>query len=168
MIYVVGCNHGIQPRDPDWLAGDAEQAATQKARFGELIDTTVKENEGKFVAEEWGLRDVSRGQFVANKYGIPWSDINTCFHDLDGLGIPRDYVNENHSEEQKQKWNRDREKVMLERIKAARKDLPNGLVICGFEHMDPLVKSLRAEEIEAQPVDYRNRDWYQPTFSGDS
>jgi hypothetical protein len=119
MIYVVGCNHGIQPRDPDWLVGDAGEAANQKARFGELIETTIKQGQGKFVAEEWGLSSITRGQAIADRGGIPWSDINTCFHDLAQLGIPRDYVNRDYSKEKKAKWNKDREKVMLENIKAA-------------------------------------------------
>ncbi|HTF24922.1 MAG TPA: hypothetical protein VK937_13565 [Candidatus Limnocylindria bacterium] len=93
MIYVFGCNHGIQPKDPDWLAGDTPEAAEQKRHFAELIEASVKTNETKFMAEEWGLICITSAHAIADKHGISWCDINTCFHDLDELGIPRDYVN---------------------------------------------------------------------------
>ena len=167
MVYVVGCNHGIQPRDPDWLAGDTE-AAEQKKLFAELIEATAKADETKFVAEEWGLPYTTSAHSIADKLGLPWCDINTCFHDLDRLGIPRDYVNGSYTTEKKEHWNREREKVMLKRIKAGIKGKPNGIVICGFEHMGPLVELLRGEGIETGSVNYRQKEWYQPTFSGDS
>jgi hypothetical protein len=53
------------------------------------------------------------------------------------------YVNGDYSNEEKAKWNKDREKVMLENIKVAKKDMPTGIVICGFEHMGPLVELLQ-------------------------
>ena len=168
MIYVVGCNHGIQPRDPDWLAGDTIEAAEQKNHFAQLIEATVKADGTKFVAEEWGLPSTTSAHSIADKRGIPWFDINTCFHDLDQLGIPRDYVNGSYSTQKKLYWNREREKVMLKRIKAGLKGEPHGIVICGFEHMSPLVELLRGASIEAEPVNYREKECYQPVFSGDS
>lgn len=168
MIVVVGCNHGIQPRDPDWLAGDTQQATKQKEYFARLIGKIVMEREGKFVAEEWGLPCATSAHAIAAKCGIPWSDINTCCHDLDRMGTPRDYVNGHYSDEDKSRWNREREDVMLERIKHFMKEGSNGLVICGFDHMRPFLKLLQAEVIKAQPMDYRKQEWYQPTFSGDT
>jgi hypothetical protein len=125
----------------------------------------------QFIAGKWGLTFTTRGHSIADQRGISWSDINTCFHDLDELGIPREYVNGAYSNEGKQEWNSEREKVMLENIKAAKKAKKgeaNGIVICGFERMDPLVRLLDGEQIEAGAVDYRKEDWYQPTFSGDA
>lgn len=168
MIHVVGCNHGIQPRDPDWLTGDTSEAAEQKARFKQLIEATFKAVQAEFVAEEWGLANITTAHALADKCAIPWSNINTCFQDLDRLGIPRDYVNGDYTHDQKHKWNAEREKVMLRNIKACIKSRPNGVVICGFEHMGPLVELLRGDAIEAQAVDYRNEEWYRPIFSGDS
>jgi len=43
-------------------------------------------------------------------------------------------VNGNYKAEEKRLWNRKREKVMLENIKASIKGKPDGLVVCGFEH----------------------------------
>jgi hypothetical protein len=150
MIYVLGCNHGIQPRDPDWLVGDTNQAAEQRAHFAQLIDTSVNESEAQFVAEEWGLSCTTRAASIADRHGIPWSNVNTSFHDLNELGMPHDYVNGAYSNEEKEKWNRERDKVMLEKIKAAKKEAANGVIICGFEHMDPLVELLEEEGIEAK------------------
>jgi len=40
MNYALGRNHGIQPKDPDWLAGDTPEAAEQKRHFAELIEAS--------------------------------------------------------------------------------------------------------------------------------
>lgn len=168
VIHVIGCNHGIQPRDPDWLGGDTNGAAEQKARFKQLIEASFISVQAEFVAEEWGLADVTTAHALADRCTIPWCNINTCHQDLDRLGIPHDYVNGDYTPDQKRNWNAEREKVMLRNIKACIESKPNGVVICGFDHMSPLVELLRGDGIEAEEVNYRKKEWYRRTFEGDS
>jgi len=168
MIYVVGCNHGIQPRDEDWLGGDWQEAKAQKAAFAGLIERIIQQGEIQFVGEEWGLPDITTACELAETNQVPWVNINTSAEDLDRLGIPQDYVKESFSEAQKRNWHRQREQVMLGRLKENWGEASNALAICGFEHMEPLAGLLRMDGVAAETVDYRKMDWYRPgVFSED-
>jgi aldehyde:ferredoxin oxidoreductase len=169
MIYVVGCNHGIQPRDEDWLARDSPEANAQKAHFAELIERTIQQGEIQFVGEEWGLSDTTTARASAGTHEIPWVNINTSRDDLDRLGIPHDYVKGNFSEAQKRHWHSQREQVMLCKLKENWGEALNVLAVCGFEHMEPLAELLRIDGVAAETVDYRKMDWYRAgVFSGDA
>jgi hypothetical protein len=168
MIYVVGCNHGIQPRDEDWLRGDTPEARDQKSRFTKVIAETIKEGEIQFVGEEWGRVETTIAHELAENCGIPWANINTSTADLKRMGIPCDYVKGPFTPEQKERWHRQREQFMLRRIQENRGAAQNLLIVCGFEHLQPLSDLLRRGGTTVAPVDYRELDWYQPgIFSED-
>ncbi len=104
MVYVVGCNHGIQPVDPDLF--DNASALQQRAHFRELLSKLITENNAQFVGEEWGLEKKTIAHAIADEKGILWENINTSHEDLDALGISRNYANEGHSAGQMEKWSR--------------------------------------------------------------
>lgn len=168
MHYVVGCNHGIQPSAEDWLAGDTPDARDQKTHFSELIQGAIRQHGIRFVGEEWGPADMTIAHAAALAYGVPWSDINTTPDDLDCLRIPRDYVNGNYTDAQKRRWHREREEVMLHKLREGRRNAENLLVVCGFRHFEPITELLRHDNSPVTPIDYRAMDWYRPgVFSCD-
>ncbi|MGA9055244.1 MAG: hypothetical protein WB763_01905 [Terriglobia bacterium] len=169
MIYVVGCNDGIQPRDQDWLGGDSPEAMAQKAHFAELIERIIQERKIQFVGEEWGLPDITTACASAGTHRIQWVNINASRDDLDRLGIPHDYVKGDFSEAQRRHWHSQREQVMLCKLKENRGEALNVLAVCGFEHMESLAELLRIDGVAAETVDYRKMDWYRAgVFSGDA
>jgi hypothetical protein len=161
VIWVVGCNHGIQPRDPDWLGGDAPEAADQKRHFSELLEKIISECRVDFVGEEWGLPDVTTACYLAGKYGATWVNINTCQEDLKQMGIPRDYVAGPYTNEQKESWNRKREQAILANIKGKKGSAERLLIICGFEHLQRLSTLLVEIETIVTPCDYRILPWFR-------
>jgi hypothetical protein len=142
MIYCVGCNHRIQQTDADPLF-DTPEVPNQKASFTQLLEDVIRQGGIEFVGEEWGLSKKTIAHALADDHRIPWCDINTCFHDLDGLEIPRDYVLGEFSEAQKNQWHRQRELIMLRRLREGAGNAENILVVCGLDHMDPLTDLFR-------------------------
>lgn len=168
MVYIVGCNHAIQPRDEDWLTGDTSEAREQKAHFAGLIKQVIQEGGIQFVGEEWGRSEITTAHAIANTHQIPWSNINTSLEDLDGLGIPHGYVKADFSEAQKKHWHSQREQTMLRKLKENRREAQNILIVCGFDHMESIADLLRRESLVAKILDYRKEGWYQPgVFSED-
>jgi hypothetical protein len=168
MIWVAGCNHGIQPRDEDWLTGDSPEARGQKAGFTELIEGILTREEIQFVGEEWGREEITIAYTAAERYGIPWANINTSAEELRKVSIPTDYVDGPFSDDQKAQWHRQREQVMLRKLQEKRGDSANLLVVCGFDHMEPMSELVCGIGPSVKTVDYRKSEWYRPgVFNGD-
>jgi hypothetical protein len=162
MIYDVGCNHGIQPRDGDWLAGDTPEAREQKTRFAELLDETIQRCEIRCAGEEWGREEITILHAIADTHQIPWANINTSHEELDRLLIPRNYTTGPFNEVQKRNWHRQREQIMLGNLRRHAGEVENILLVCGFEHMDPIAVLLREQNVAVTVVDYRTTAWYRP------
>lgn len=160
-IVIVGCNHGIQTEDADAVFGDSEYVTEQKRQFANLIKRLIKENEFEFVAEEWGLANASSARKLTDANKKSWANINTSQEELDSMKIPRGYINGAYSLEQKQKWTREREAVMVKKVRECCGEATKYLVICGFEHMQPLADMLREDCETVERVDYRQQQWYQ-------
>jgi len=168
MICIVGCNHGIQPQDEDWLAGDTLEAKEQKAHFAELIQEIIQTDKIQFVGEEWGLREITTAHALADTHEIPWSNINTSLDDLDRLEIPHGYAKANFTEAQKKRWHSQREQIMLRKLKEKRGEAQNILIVCGFDHVEGLADLLGQESVVVKTVDYRKKRWFQAgVFSED-
>lgn len=161
MIYVVGCNHGIQPRREDWLGGDTAQAREQKLHFAGLIEEIIRDCGIQSVGEEWGREEITTAHALADNYGLRWANINTSPEDLDRLGIPRDYVEGIYPNEQEEQWHRQREQFMHQKIREHQGAAENLLIVCGFEHLRPLCDLLGQNGAAVEPIDYRERAWYQ-------
>jgi hypothetical protein len=166
-IVIVGCNHGIQTEDADAVFGDSEQVTQQKRQFTSLIESLIKENEIEFVAEEWSLANASSAHKLADANKKSWANINTTLAELDEMKIPRDYIHGAYSPEQKQQWTRQREGVMVKKLREGRGAATNLLVICGFEHVEPLADMLREDCDTVERVDYRQQQWYQAGLFAD-
>jgi hypothetical protein len=159
MVYVVGCNHGIQRQEPDVL--DTPQAIEQRGHFRELISRIVKENKVQFVGEEWGLATMTVAHAVADDNGkIPWANINTTNEQLDAMKIPRGYGSENFATAQKEQWHRQREEVFIKNLQEQKHNAEKLIVICGFDHFQRLTESLRRICKSVEAVDYRTMSWY--------
>jgi hypothetical protein len=164
-IIVVGCNHGVQPRDRDWM-GDSDQVKEHKAQFQKLIDTLIKENKIQFIGEEWGPSSVTNAYAAADDNKIPWANINTTNEELDALKIPRDYVNNAaYSADQKEQWTRQRDPVMLAKILEHKAE--RFLVVCGFGHFSQLSEMLDKTCKHPEKVDCRTLDWYDDKLFSD-
>jgi hypothetical protein len=167
-IVIVGCNHGIQTEDADAVFGDSEQVTQQKRQFTNLIESLIKENEIQFVAEEWSLANASSAHKLADANKKSWANINTSLEELDEMKIPRDYIHGGaYSPEQKHQWTRQREGVMVKNLREGRGAARKFLVICGFEHVEPLADMLREDCDTVERVDYRKRQWYQAGLFAD-
>lgn len=162
MIYVVGCIHGIQPRDEDWLGGDSPEAKEQKSFFTGLIREILAREDIQFVGEEWGRPEITIAHAIADSHGILWANINTSLHELEEMGIPTNYVTGPYTAEQKAQWHRQREQFMLLKIQQERGEAANLLVVSGFEHMQPMSEVLQKLDNRIKTVDYRLLGWYQP------
>jgi aldehyde:ferredoxin oxidoreductase len=161
-ILIVGCNHGIQPKDADALFGDSQLVTNQKKQFANMIEGLAIDNEIEFIGEEWGLANMTSAHRLANaSKTIGWANINTSHEDLDAMEIPRDYVDGAYSPEQKQEWSRQREGIMVKKLRESRGTATRCLVICGFEHVEPLADTLRKDCNTVERVDYRQQQWYQ-------
>jgi len=160
-VLVVGCNHGIQPRDPDAVFGDSDQVKEQKKEFAKLIDTLIQENQIQFVGEEWGPASITIAHAAVDGYNkLPWDNINTTSEELDAMKIPRDYVHGAYSPDQKQQWTRQREPMMLKKLLERKGKAERYIVVCGFEHMEPLAEMLAKTCKSVEMVDYRKQKWY--------
>lgn len=164
MIFVVGCNHGIQTADEDDLLpiDDIAEIRRQRLRFRSLLEAIAAKNQVQFLGEEWGLPQPSIAQNLAEEKRIAWANINTSFEDLDRMGIPRDYVHGRHGQAEKDRWNRRREEFMLGRIQENKGRAQNLIIVCGFRHLEPLRELLSQNKDEVQPIDYRGMGWYHP------
>jgi hypothetical protein len=161
MIYVVGCNHGIQPQEEDWLGGDSPAAKEQKTHFAELVKHIIEAGKIQFVGEEWGLPEITTAHALADACHIRWENINASWDDLDRLGIPRNYAKGNFTQAQKKHWDSQREHVMLRNLKENQREALNILVVCGFEHMESLASLLRLAGTVVRTVDYRSMNWHR-------
>ena len=161
MIYIVGCHHGIQPQASMLTACDPSDQNRQRGHFKDMLRQIFKEDGIQFVFEEAGDVEETITQHLAAQFNLPWKDINTSNADKDRLGIPRYYVQEPYTNEQKNRWNQLREKFMLGRINEYRSCAQNLLIICGFDHVDSLAASLGNDGIRIRRVDYRTLEWYQ-------
>ena len=158
LIYVVGCNHGIQPIDLDVC--DTPQTLEQRVHFRELVTQIIKEN-NQFVGEEWGYPTMTVAHAATDENGkIPWANINTSNEELDSMKIPGDYVNGGYPAEHTERWHRQREQVMMKKITEQKGNAEQFVIICGFEHMQPLRDSLRKICKSVESVDYRTMNWY--------
>jgi len=160
-IVIVGCNHGIQTEDADVVLGDSEQVTEQKKHFANLIESLIKDNQIEFVAEEWGLANSSSAHKSADANTKSCANINTTPEELDAMKIPRDYIHGAYSPEQKQQWTRQREATMLKKLSERKGTATRYLVVCGFEHMEPLAEGLKKDCNTIEIIDYRQRGWYQ-------
>ena len=88
-------------------------------------------------------------------------DINTTLEELDEMKIPRDYIHGACSPEQKQQWTRQREAIMLKKLMESKGKATKYLVVCGFQHVEPLAGMLSKDCNTIELVDYRQRGWYQ-------
>ncbi|MGH9543667.1 MAG: hypothetical protein ACRD23_00460 [Terriglobales bacterium] len=160
MILVVGCTHGIQPEE-DQQFPDTVQEREQRGKFAVFICRIINDNKIQFVGEEWGLPHTSIAHAVAEAHDqIPWFNINTSLVELREMGIPDNYVGGDYSAEQKAQWNRQREKVMIRKLRDNQRTAKRLIVVCGFDHMLPLTESLRNECRFVQFMDYRTLPWY--------
>jgi len=158
---IVGCNHGIQPRDADAVFGDSEQVTEQKTQFANLIESLIIENDIEFIGEEWGRPNLTYAHALADANPkSSWADINTTLEELDEMKIPRDYVHGAYSPEQKRRWTRQREAVMFKKILERKGKATKYMVICGFEHLEPLAEVLGKDCNALEFVDYRQEEWY--------
>ena len=160
-VVVVGCNHGIQPEGADELFGDSEQVSQQKKQFAKLIENLIKANEIEFIGEEWGLANKTSAHALADTNKKSWANINTTPQELDAMKIPRGYIDGAYPPEQKQQWSRQREAVMLKKVMESKAKATRYLVVCGFEHMEPLAEGLKQDCNTIEIIDYRQREWYQ-------
>jgi hypothetical protein len=166
MIYVMGCNHGIQQQPPR----DVQEKTEQRSCFAQLIEETIREGEIRFIGEEWDHNGgTTIAQDIASKHGVQHVNINTTRADLKQMEIPLHYTKLPYHAERKEQWHRQREQFMLRKIIESRGGAENLLVVCGFDHMLPLSDLLREETPEVKTMDYRKCDWYRPdVFSEDS
>lgn len=167
MICVVGCNHGIQSRHQDAdgpfsvLFEDPPEAKCQKSHFARLIDEIIKGRSIQFIGEEWGLQETSIAREVAAD-AVRWVNINTTLNELTTMGIPTDYTTKGkYTAHQAAQWNREREQVMFRKVQDSRGDARELLVVCGFEHLQPLANLFRTIENCVATIDYREFSWYR-------
>jgi len=128
MIFVAGCNHGVQSREEDTVFGDSDEVKVQKLHFACLLERIFRERRIQFVGEEWGLPTSSVAQRLATEGRIASANINTSLEDLDRMGIPRDYLHGRYGQAEKDRWNRPRERFMLGRIEDNRGRAENLLI----------------------------------------
>ncbi len=164
MIYVVGCNHGIQQEQRPI----AQERTRQRSHFRRAIEGIVANNRIGVICEEW---DDEAGrtitQDIADSRGLRWANINTTREDLRQMGIPLLYTKLlGVGAGQRACWHAEREQLMLRRIRQSRRGNDNLLVVCGFDHMVPLSELLRAGGVEVEVLDYRECDWYDPGAFG--
>jgi hypothetical protein len=158
VVYVIGANHGIQRQEPDvW---DTPQSRGQSNHFGELVTEIVRKNKVQFIGEEWGLPSLTVAHALADDGNLPWVDINTTAEELETMNIPRDYVNGNYTNEQRERWHRLREEAFIQKLLEQKGDAQSLIVVCGFVHLQPLTQSLQKICKTVEPVDYRTMSWY--------
>lgn len=161
MVIVVGCNHGIQQKDPDQVFGDSDAVTEQKRCFTNFLETTIERGKVDFIGEEWGLPTQAIARSLATERQIPWANINTSTDDLRTMGIPCDYVHGSYPVDDKGRWNAMREEFMLKKIRQERGEAKNVLIICGFCHQGPLKKLLEKTGEHPELVNYRTLGWYR-------
>jgi len=57
---------------------------------------------------------------------------------------------------------------MVEQVRCRRAMGKNGLIICGFDHLDQLSVRLKLDGVALSKIDYRTMTWYTPTFTDDN
>jgi len=73
------------------------------------------------------------------------------------MGIPAgDYALEPYTKQQKELWDREREKFMVHQIARNRGAAQNLLVVCGFTHLKWLTDLLGQDGNQVNVVDYRS------------
>jgi hypothetical protein len=162
LFHIVGCNHGIQIGTGGFTGLDTVEQNEQRAHFREFLEQICGGNGIREVFEENGSLEKTAGAQLADGRGITWTDMNTTNEDKDRMGIPRDYILEDHTEEQKAIWNYQREQFMVAKIHNHLGDSDSVLIICGFEHMQPIAALLGTNDPQIHTWDYRTRNWYRP------
>lgn len=166
VFHIVGCNHGIQVGSSGFGEFDSADQKEQRRRFRELLDGICDRTGTEVVLEENGGPEETAAEQIAKGHRIPWYDINTTNEDKDRLGIPRNYVDEPHAEDQKEEWHRLRERVMVQKIKQHARYDQSVLIVCGFDHMSHIAELLQQGAVAVE--DYRERTWYRPgLFAGE-
>jgi len=163
MIYVVGCNHEIQHRDDS--ASVDPLRMDQRSHFAELLERIMNGDCIQFVGEEWGRPYATIARDLAESYRVPWVNINTSVEDRRRMGIPAgDYALEPYTKQQKELWDREREKFMVHQIARNRGAAQNLLVVCGLTHLKWLSDLLGQDGNQVNVVDYRKLPWHRDVF----
>lgn len=162
MLFIVGCNHGIQVGTGGFAALDGVAASEQREHYRAMLESICARNRVDSIFEENGAPEETGAKQLAVRLGVLWSDINTSNEDKQNMGIPPDYLTGPYTAEEKAQWNRRREEFMATRIKAQRRDAKSSLVICGFDHLEALADLLRQGGTIVRKLDYRSLSWYRP------
>jgi hypothetical protein len=160
MIFILGCNHGIQPGQSALTALDPEAMNQQRDHFRALIETIVSDNAIGFIAEEWGDVEQTAASMIASNRKTRWTDINTSEAEKTQMGIPLDYAQGGYEKQQVENWHRQREEFMCDKIKQHRGKSENILVICGSSHLTSLSQFLSQEGEKIVAKDFNQFDWY--------
>jgi hypothetical protein len=121
------------------------------------------ENAAQLICEEWAHDGgATIAHAIAQRHGVRWVNINTTREDLERMGIHPFYTKLPCSPQRIASWHAKREQFMLSKIYESRMDAQTILVVCGFDHMQPLSDLLRRGTTDVKIVDYRQDNWYQP------
>jgi hypothetical protein len=157
----VGCNHGIQPRTGGFADYDGAEANEQRQHFKAMLAEICSKNRIQIVLEEDGTLEETAAEQLAISRGVPWENINTTNEDKDRMGIPRNYLTGPFTQQEKTEWNRQRDIFMAEKVVSHRADAENAVIICGFDHLEPLAALLEGKGIPVRVWDYRSFNWYR-------
>ena len=192
---IVGLNHNIQLAEIWKLGIDQGQIEeNQKKRFRQMLETIIKECEIQFIGEEMDVAAVWEAQKhfmenlavavrrppmqlpdraetiacqVANTLECNYAEIDIQLAQRELRGIPRNYTDEEspYSEEQKRKWNEEREQYMVEHSFKNVGDAQNVLILCGSNHAENLSELFRQAGHEVETRYVRNESWYIENWS---
>jgi hypothetical protein len=167
LYHIVGCNHGIQIGSGGFADLDGADANEQREHFRALIEGICGEGAIHIFLEEDGTLEETAAQQIALERNVSWENINTTSEDKDQIGIPRDYLSGAYSGDQKHEWNRQRDVFMVGKIVKHRSKVEHAIVICGFDHFEPIVALLEAQGIPVRRWDYRTSGWFRPGVFSD-
>jgi hypothetical protein len=168
LYHIVGCNHGIQIGAGGFADLDGADANEQRGHFRALIEDIFREGAIQIFLEEDGTLEETAAQQIARKRDVSWENINTSNEDKDQMGIPRDYLSGANRDDQKREWNCQRDVFMVGKIAKHRGKFENAIVICGFDHFEPIAALLEAQGIPVRRWDYRASGWFKPGVFADA
>jgi hypothetical protein len=166
MIYILGCDHWLQPAEILDVGDEVRELAERNKRsFSAEIRAIIQPLPLGFVGEECRDNEDTIARLLAAELGWQYRMIDIPGQQRATYGIPETYetvYKANLSEILR--CHLIRERYMFERVQAYRGEAANVLAIVGSEHVGRLAKLFTDNGDEVQCKDVTNSSWFDPPW----
>lgn len=162
-VLIIGLNHQIQPENIRSIGPGIEQLEReQKDAFAQTIRDFIQAENAQFVGEEAEHGTSLIAEVEARRLGCNHVNIEMTPAERAKRGIPPDYTDPSrpYTKEQREGWNSEREKHMVQSAISGAGTSERIIILCGRDHSNALAERFRELEHDVESSDLDEEKWY--------